>query len=111
MKKYIIYDKKCEFCTKFSNWNKVQNSHLKTIPIRSKEAKSILRERGLQFIDLQTIYFVDDKEVFNRSKAVFNIFSNFKYPYKLFSVLKILPQSFTDYFYKIVAKYRYKIKI
>lgn len=101
---YIIYDEKCTFCTKFSNWSKMQNTHFKILSIRSREAKSILRNRGVKFIDLHTIYFIDEKNVFNRSRAIFNIFSHFVFPYNMFSIMKLVPQFITDYFYKIVAK-------
>lgn len=109
MEKYIIYDDKCEFCTKFSQWCVRKNHKFKTLPIRSKEARHILKQKGIQFIDLNTIHLVDGEYVFNRSKAVFQIFNNFNFPYFFISLGKFLPQIVTDFFYKIFAKYRYKI--
>ncbi|WP_073179562.1 thiol-disulfide oxidoreductase DCC family protein [Cruoricaptor ignavus] len=105
----IIYDDKCGFCTKFSEWCVRSNNKFITLPVRSKEARQILRARGIQFIDLQTIYFVNGGRVFNRSQAVFNIFKNFKFPYYFISFGLLLPISITDYLYKIVAKNRYII--
>ncbi len=103
----IIYDDKCGFCTKFSEWCVRSNNKFITLPVRSKEARQILRAQGIQFIDLQTIYFVNGGEVFNKSRAVFNIFKNFKYPYYFISFGSVLPRFITDFLYKIVAKNRY----
>ncbi|WP_026315590.1 DCC1-like thiol-disulfide oxidoreductase family protein [Riemerella columbina] len=111
MEKYIIYDEKCVFCTKFSMWSTQQNPSIIAISVRSRDAKSILREKGIRFIDLQTIYYLDHRGVFNRSKAVFQIFRCFKFPYRLISLGGILPKTFTDYIYNIFAKYRYMVKI
>lgn len=108
MKKYIIYDEKCTFCIKFSQWSVRKNKNFIKLPIRSKEARQILRERGIQFIDLNTIYFVDGKAALNRSKAVFKIFNNFNFPYYFISLGRFLPKVMTDFFYKLFAKYRYK---
>lgn len=103
----IIYDDKCRFCTNFSEWCINKNSKFNILPVRSKEARQILRDKGIQFIDLQTIYFIDENKVFNRSKAIFNIFKNFSFPYYFISFGMVLPKPITDYFYNIVAKNRY----
>lgn len=107
----IVYDEKCQFCIKFSEWCVKHNEKFSTIPIRSKEARQILRAKGIQFIDLQTIHFVDEKEVFNKSRAVFQIFKKLNFPYYFISFGRFLPKTITDYFYKAFAKYRYAIKI
>lgn len=111
MDNYIIYDEKCDFCIKFSQWCVKKNHKFIVIPIRSKEARQILRKKGIQFIDLQTIHFVDEKEVFNKSRAVFQIFKKLNCPYCFISVGRYLPRVLTDFFYKLFSKYRYKIKL
>ena len=104
---YVLYDEKCKFCTKFSNWISKKNTAVNILPIRSPEAKALLRDRGESFIDLQTVYFVQGRAVFKRSAAVFEVFSHLGQPWKLMSFLGYLPRGFTDYFYKLFAKYRY----
>ena len=104
---FILYDEKCRFCTKFSNWVSKKNTAMNILPIRSPEAKTLLRNRGESFIDLQTVYFVQDSAIFKRSAAIFEIFFYLGQPWKLMSFLRYLPRGFTDYFYKLFAKYRY----
>lgn len=105
--KTIVYDNKCKFCTRFANWAIETNPILSILSIREKEAKELLRNLGIRFIDLQTIYFVDETKIYVRSKAIFKICKFFNYPWKIISVFDFLPAILTDYFYKLFAKYRY----
>ena len=105
--KTIVDDNKCKFCTRFANWANKTNPVLNILPIREKEAKSILRNFGIKFIDLQTVYFVNETEILVRSKAIFKICRYCNYPWKLISIFRICPTKLTDYFYKLFAKYRY----
>lgn len=105
--KTIIYDAECKFCTRFSKWSQSKVKSLEILSVRSKDAKKILRDKEIKFINLQTIYFINDKNVYVRSKAIFEIFHNFSSVWKLVSFFSILPLTFTDFWYKIFAKYRY----
>ncbi len=105
--KTIIYDSECKFCIRFSSWSKSEVTSLEILSVRSKESRKILREKGVKFIDLQTVYFIDQDEVLVRSRAVFRIFSNFGLPWKLISYFRFLPVQITDFAYKLFAKYRY----
>lgn len=103
----IIYDSNCKFCTRFANWCIKKKNDFFIISVRDREAKELLRNRSVKFIDLQTIYFIENEKVLIRSKAVFRILSFVKYPWKMITIFKYLPVSVTDYFYKLFAKYRY----
>ncbi|MCS3530810.1 thiol-disulfide oxidoreductase DCC family protein [Chryseobacterium sp. JUb7] len=105
--KTIIYDSECKFCTRFSTWSQSKVSSIEILSVRSKESRKILREKGVKFVDLQTVYFIDHDEVLVRSRAVFRVFSNFRFPWKFVSYFKFLPLQVTDFAYKLFAKYRY----
>lgn len=75
--------------------------------VRESEAKLLLRNLGIKFIDLQTIYFIDGQNIFVRSRAIFGICSYLSYPWKLLLVFKYLPVNTADFFYKLFAKFRY----
>lgn len=107
MNKLILYDDKCNFCVRIANWCLKKNPDFKIMSVRDSESKDLLRSSGVQFIDLQTIYFVYGEHVYVRSLAVFKIFGFFNHPWKLISLFQYLPLGFTDYCYKIFAKYRY----
>lgn len=105
--KIIIYDANCKFCTRFAYWCTKKRNDFAILSVRDGEAKNILRNLGIKFIDLQTVHFIEKKTVFVRSKAILKILSNINYPWKLIQIFEYLPVNITDYFYKLFAKYRY----
>lgn len=103
----IIYDSNCKFCTRFANWCTQKQKKIGKLSVRDVKAKALLKNFGIKFIDLQTIYFIDNQNVFVRSTAIFEILGYANYPWKAIRLLKHLPVRLTDYFYKLFAKYRY----
>lgn len=103
----ILFDSNCKFCVHFANWCVNKRSSFKILSVRDIQAKALLRNVGVKFIDLQTIYFIQDENVFVRSKAIFKILEFVNYPWKLIVLFQYLPVRLTDYFYKLFAKYRY----
>lgn len=106
---YILYDTNCKFCTHFAHWSVKKQKNFSIISIRDNQSKILLRRFGIKFIDLQTIYFIEEQNVFVRSKAVFKILGFLNYPWKLIALFQYLPVKVTDFFYKLFAKYRYRI--
>jgi predicted DCC family thiol-disulfide oxidoreductase YuxK len=105
----IIYDSNCRFCMAVREFlEKKSKRKFDFLPVQSPEARIMLRKKGISFIDLQTIFFVDHTSIKTRSKAVFKIFSLLPFPYSLISGFGILPVAFTDYFYKLIAKNRHR---
>ena len=105
--KIIIYDANCKFCTRFAHWCFKKQNKFTILSVRDTQAKALLRIVGVKFIDLQTIYFIENENVDVRSKAVFKILSFINYPWKVITIFQYFPIKFTDYFYKLFAKYRY----
>jgi predicted DCC family thiol-disulfide oxidoreductase YuxK len=103
----IIFDNNCKFCTSFANWAKNKNSKFQTQPVRSKEARQLLKEKGIQFINLQTVYYIQE-DVYTKSKAVLKILNESKTIYKYLYVFRIFPKRITDWLYDIFAKHRHK---
>lgn len=109
--KIIIYDSKCSFCIESVNFFmlKMRSNNISAIPLQSKEARQLLKQRKEQFIDLQTIYFIDNSTLLKRSKAILRICKYLKFPLNILSVLSVLPSKLTDFVYNLVSKNRYKI--
>lgn len=104
----ILYDDQCKFCTKISVWAVGQNPNLTALGVRTTDAKELLKSHGIQYIDLQTVYFVSDK-VSVRSAAAFNILRHTKAPWRWLSILRHLPLPLTDYCYNFIARNRYRL--
>jgi predicted DCC family thiol-disulfide oxidoreductase YuxK len=85
-----------------------QSPNLIALGVRTTDAKELLKSHGIQYIDLQTIYFVSDK-VSVRSAAAFNILRHTKAPWRWLSILRHLPLPLTDYCYNFIARNRYRL--
>jgi predicted DCC family thiol-disulfide oxidoreductase YuxK len=107
----ILYDGVCNFCNAVVNFI-VKHDREKVFrfaPLQSKEARALLREHKEAFVSLKTVYLVEDGNVYKRSAAVFRMFRQLPYPWRMLSWLRILPVMLTDYFYKLIARHRYSL--
>ncbi len=107
--KIIIYDGECRFCRAFTTWSSKKNNTFAAIPVKSKEARKLLREAGIQFVSLQTIYLIDSINVYKKSAAVFRILDSIGFPWRAIGLFSILPLKWTDYLYDTFARYRYRL--
>lgn len=105
--KYILYDAKCSFCSKIVRYVLIKSNVFTAIPVQNKEARSVLRMHNITFIDLNTIYFIDNKFVYTKSRAIFNIIRYTSFPLKVLFIFSFLPKRLTDKVYLFVAKNRH----
>mgnify|MGYP001551769160 FL=1 len=59
--------------------------------------------------EIETVVYLRSGEVFLRSRAATLAMSELPYPAKALSWLRVLPAWFTDFFYGIVARVRYRV--
>lgn len=108
-KPIILFDGLCNFCNASVKFiikydkKKVFNF----LALQTQEARMLLRDRKENFVNLKTIYLIDNNRVYKRSRAIFKIFQQLPYPWKILSIFSILPSNITDFFYKIIAANRY----
>jgi predicted DCC family thiol-disulfide oxidoreductase YuxK len=79
------------------------------VALQSPLAKDFFHERGI-ICNMDTMYYLENNELFMRSRAAVKIGTNLRFPYTVFSkILGILPVKLGDFFYNIVARNRKKI--
>ncbi|MDG2172613.1 MAG: DCC1-like thiol-disulfide oxidoreductase family protein, partial [Flavobacteriaceae bacterium] len=79
--------------------------------LQSDIAKEKLLKRGVNDINLRTIYYDDGYRVYQKSQAIFMILTNLDgilYPL-LAKIALIIPRIISDYLYDIFSKNRYNI--
>lgn len=59
--------------------------------------------------ELETVVYVRNGEVFLRSRAAALAMAEVAYPAKVLSWFRFLPAWFTDFFYGLIAKVRYRV--
>ena len=108
--RYVLYDDDCQFC---SNWVKKTSSLIKGsvilfFPFKSFKGKELLSNYNIQDID-SVIYIDSRKKIFLKAAAVLNICKFMRFPYNLFSIFNILPNSFLNLVYNLISKNRMNI--
>lgn len=77
--------------------------------MQSPAGQSLLAQFGFSTTDFTSMVYIEAQKPYTRSQAVFRVFSQLGYPWKLISVFKLLPRKLTDWLYNKVAKNRYTL--
>ena len=107
----VFYDGICGFCDSFVQFildNKPKKG-LKFVSFQSEMGKKIIKENNLE-IDYKSIIVIKDGKVFQKSKAIFLIFNHVDSGLKYLHFFTYIPSMFSDFFYNLISKHRYKIK-
>ncbi len=106
----VFYDGECGFCSASVQF--ILNHWKKPIyfsPLQAGLSKQLLDEFDVE-IKLDTIYYLKNGKLYDRSSAVLQIARRLKGGYPLLFALYIIPKFIRDPFYTLVAKNRNKIK-
>lgn len=107
-KHIIFFDGVCNLCNSSVDFIIKRDSKKEFIfeSLQSNNASIILGHeltKSLQYIVVRTA----NNEILTKSKAVFFIASRLKGFVRTFLIFKILPDFVNDFFYQLIAKYRY----
>ena len=108
--KILFYDGDCGFCNssvQFVLKNRKHN-HIYFATLQSELAKTTLGKKGIT-IELDTLYYLKNNIVYNKSSAGLQISKELKLPYSIISILYFVPKFIRDFFYIQIAKRRHKI--
>lgn len=107
----IFFDGVCNFCNRWVNrllkWDKRMLFHFSSL--QSNYARQTLNKYGISDNRiLDGIVLLEGNRLHLKSKAVFRIVLLLGFPYSILSLFRVLPTTFTDAIYDIVAANRYK---
>lgn len=108
---FAFYDSHCGFCSYTTGLLRVWIGDRQPIfwaDLRTVDSREILREHGIRFVTLNTIYVIIDGAVYSKSRAILMLFRLTGFHW-LANILLKLPQHQTDKIYDFIAKHRYKI--
>ena len=111
--KIVFFDGVCNFCNVTVDfiWRHNKKRDLFYASLQSDVAKEKLLRRGVDDVNLKTIYYYDGYRFYKKSQAVFMILTNLDgilYPFLAKTAL-IIPRIISDYLYDIISKNRYSI--
>ena len=105
----VLFDGVCNLCNGTVNFimDRDSKGQFKFSSLQSPYGQQIIKQFNLTGDYLNTVVLVEEQEVYLRSKAVLRIFKHLGGICKLLYIFIIVPASILDFFYNIVAKYRY----
>jgi predicted DCC family thiol-disulfide oxidoreductase YuxK len=107
----VLYDGSCGFCHG-SVKTLVRLDHRHVLRYASLQGKTAAKLR-LQYpsipLELESVVLVSEGRVLLRSQAVFGCAKHFAWPWSAISAFAWLPRGLTDWGYRMVAKYRYRL--
>jgi len=107
----IFYDGACPLCSRVVRFilKHERNDEFMFSSLQSKYAKEFLCKKGVYEIDMSTFYFYNNDNLHSKSTAALRLLPYLKWYWSFLNVFWFIPRFIRDYFYRIIAKYRYKI--
>ncbi|HLV43136.1 MAG TPA: DUF393 domain-containing protein [Brumimicrobium sp.] len=111
LKRIIFYDGECGFCnTSIQLALKHRKKDFYFIPLQTDVAERIMAKYNVK-IEMNTLYFLENGILYDRSTAAIRIAKNLNQLYPFFYYLGIIvPKFIRDWIYNQIAKRRHKIR-
>jgi len=112
-KQILFYDGDCPFCNKtvaFVLKHKKNDSQIYFSALQSVFAKKTLAKHHIK-IKMDTLYYIVDNKVYDKSTAAIILSKSLKFPYNLLVTFYIIPKFFRDWVYTQIANKRQQFSI
>ncbi|MCJ8297391.1 MAG: thiol-disulfide oxidoreductase DCC family protein [Pseudomonadales bacterium] len=107
----IIFDGICNFCNGSVNFI-IKRDHQNVFvftPMQSKAAEELLERHQFEDFGFDTFVLIKDDVCYYRTDAALEIIKDLSGYWYLLKIFKLLPRSFRDFFYKLLARHRYQL--
>jgi predicted DCC family thiol-disulfide oxidoreductase YuxK len=107
----ILFDGVCNFCNASINFviDHDPNKHFKFAPLQSEIGQEILRKFNKNTSDFDSVILLKNNQLYQKSDAALEITKHLSGFWKHLSIFNVLPISFLNFFYDIIARNRYRI--
>lgn len=105
----VLFDGVCNLCNGFVNFIIKQDKKaiIKFATLQSEIAKEILKVHQINHLESNSVIVLIDDKIYTKSSAALMILKELGGVWKMFFAFYIIPKFIRDFFYNIVAKYRY----
>ncbi len=109
--KIVLFDGVCNLCNGAVQFiiRRDKQNLFKFASLQSDFAQKLLKEQGFSTTDFDSIILLENGIIFQKSDAILRLLDSFSLPWKLLKVAYIIPRSFRNNLYDLIAKNRYKI--
>jgi len=111
MSAIILFDGVCNFCNGSVNFiiERDKAGYFKFAPLQSEIGEKLLKENGVDKAETDSVILIEDGKVYTHSTAALRIARKLEGRWSWFHYLTVVPRFIRDGFYKLFAKYRYKM--
>ena len=108
--KVILFDGVCNLCNSSVDWIIRRDKHnlFKFASLQSDYGKQITEQYKITEQYLDTVVLLDNDKIYLRASAVLRILKQLGGFYSLVYIFNVLPSPVLNFFYNIVARYRYR---
>jgi predicted DCC family thiol-disulfide oxidoreductase YuxK len=106
----ILFDGVCNFCNYWVNFiiDRDKQNNFKFAALQSEKGRELLDKFNLPKDDFDSFVLIEENKIFKKSSAAFEIVKHLNGWPKIIIPFSILPHTFTNLIYDLVAKNRYK---
>lgn len=106
----ILFDGVCNLCNGAVDWiiKRDRYNLFRFASLQSDFGKQVIEQYQLRGQYLDTIVLLDDGSMYLRADAVLRILKYLGGVYGLLYIFNVLPSAILNFFYNIVAQYRYR---
>ncbi|MET0752080.1 MAG: thiol-disulfide oxidoreductase DCC family protein [Pyrinomonadaceae bacterium] len=111
MSAVILFDGVCNFCNGAVNFIIARDSkgYFKFAPLQSEIGERLLAENGIDKINTDSVVLIEDGKVYTYSTAALRVARQFDGLWSWLYAFIVVPKPVRDFFYRLFAKYRYKL--
>lgn len=115
-KTVVLYDGVCGLCNGLNQFllKRDRRDHFRFASLQSEFAASLLKQYGINAVDLDTVYVCADygqesERLLSRSDAILHVLGKLGGVWSILRVGQALPKSLRDALYNVVARNRYRV--
>ncbi len=110
----VLFDGVCNLCNTAVQWiiRNDPNHRFRFLPLQSPRAQKFLSnadEKTRENDGLDSVILIENGKIYTMSSAALRIASRLRFPWPLLGLFRVLPASIRDFFYRFVARHRYRL--
>ncbi|MBL8122902.1 MAG: thiol-disulfide oxidoreductase DCC family protein [Pyrinomonadaceae bacterium] len=107
----VLFDGVCNFCNASVNFiiERDRNGYFKFAPLQSEIGEELIAKHGIDTSKTDSIVVVEDDKAYTHSAGALQIARHLDGIWSWSYVFTVVPRPIRDVFYKLFAKYRYRL--
>lgn len=107
----VLFDGVCNFCNGSVNFiiERDRENYFKFAPLQSEIGQKFLDKHSINKAETDSVILIENEKVFTYSTAALKVARQLDGAWSWLYALIIIPKPIRDFFYKLFAKYRYKL--